>query len=244
MDFPQQQQPGRVSPDPEEDDDDVMMGGEPQQPQRPLGIEPSVLSTILDRINVRMLISNDERRRALAIKAAIKADDTLEPLSDMMYTQFALIDGDNVEQALTRARHLQHFREEYQINDTFEQAQEISKKFLKDHPGHMLSIAYNPMEGNYVVIYDQARLDAKKLNFHKEWQIFLAYGWYLYHALSPDLHAIRYVFCLCRTAAFLYLFFYVVPLPHLSFSRRLTSRIPPDKGSFSLPSVKGWTGKC
>lgn len=176
-----------------------MVDAEPQQAQQQLAANrqgemgTSVLSAILGCINVRMLISNEERSRALAIKAAIAADTTLENLSDMMYAQLALTDGDNLQQALDRARHLQQFREEYNITDSFTQAKDISQRFLKAHRGHMLSISYNAMEGNYVAIYDQARLDSKSLRLDKDWELFLAYGWYLYHALNPDLHAIRYV---------------------------------------------------
>ena len=187
-------------PVPDEDEADAeMMEVEPQQAQQQLAanhqveMETSVLSAILGRINVRMLLSNEERSRALAIRAAIAADATLENLSDMMYAQLALIDGDNLQDAVGRVRHLQQFREEYNIKDNFTQAQDISKRFLKAHRGHMLSISYNAMEGNYVAIYDQACLDTSSLRHDRDWELFLAYGWYLYHALSPDLHAIRCV---------------------------------------------------
>lgn len=55
----------------------------------------------------------------------------------------------------------------------------------------MLSIAYDTNVGNYVVVYDQARLDANKLKSDQDWELFFNYGWYLYHALCPDIHAIR-----------------------------------------------------
>ena len=127
-------------------------GEEAQQdppPQQQLeDISRGILNSIFESINVRMLISNDERRCALAIKAAILAEDGLEPLSDMMYAQLALVDRDNVQSAVERARHLQYFREEYDIKDTYEGGCEVSRKFLQHHRGHILSIAYNSVQGN------------------------------------------------------------------------------------------------
>lgn len=152
---------------------------------------PDMLTGLFSQLNVRMLISNEERRRALNIKAAIEACEDLEPISDMMCVQFAIKDGDDVDCAVQRARHLQTFRREYGIADEYEEGCEISKGFLKQHPGHILSIAYNALEGNYVIIYDQANFTDSVLKFDEQWRTMLGYGWYLYHALNPDIHAIR-----------------------------------------------------
>ena len=54
--------------------------------------------------------------------------------------------------------------------------------------------AYGCFSISDVIIYDQAKFDQSVLENDREgWPVFLAYGWYLYHAMSPDLHAIRYV---------------------------------------------------
>ena len=159
-------------------------------------IPPNLIEAILRTVNVRMLLSSQERQWALAIKAAILACDDLEPLSDMMYAQLALKDGDNVQSALQRARHLQLFRQEYEISDNFEEACAICKTMLQNHRGHILALAHNANDGNYVIIYDQARGDlGEVLNGDatgRAWRIFLASGWYLYHALTPDFLAMRY----------------------------------------------------
>jgi hypothetical protein len=152
---------------------------------------PAILSDLLSRVNVRMLLSEEERRRALSIKAAIEACDDLEPLSDMMYAQIAFVDQGDVESAVNRARHLQTFRQEYGVTDTYEQGAAISHAFLKQHPGHMLTMSYNPAEANYAVMYDQATFDDSILRNDQCWKIFIGYGWYLYHAVNPDLHAMR-----------------------------------------------------
>lgn len=155
-------------------------------------LSASILNTIFTHVNVRMLISNREKQQALAIKAAVNASEDIAPISDMMCAQFALIDGDDVQSAVNRARHLQIFRDQYKIQDTLDEGAEISRAFLKHHEGHILSIAYNNPMGNYVIIYDQANFNQSVLNTDKTgWPVFLAYGWYLYHAMSPDLHSIR-----------------------------------------------------
>jgi hypothetical protein len=152
---------------------------------------PAILNEIFSRVNVRMLLSDEERRRALAVKAAIEACEDLEPLSDMMYAQIAFVDQDDIESAVDRARHLQTFRQEYGVADTFEQGVALSGDFLKQHPGHMLTMAYHPTEGNYVIMYDQANFDDSILRDDRCFRTFIGYGWYLYHAVNPDLHAMR-----------------------------------------------------
>jgi len=204
----------------------------PQQQQEDAAVaaatamDADTLQQILARTNVKMLLSHDERRRALTIKAAVLADDELEPLSDMMYAQYAIVDGDNLEASLDRIRHLQLFREEYNIrgaSGNLEHASSISKAFLQQHPGHMLSIGYNAMDGNYVVIFDQARCELNALKYNEQWEIFLVYGWYLYQAICPDFHAIRYVTtCLLWWNLFLCGFLYAQLYFDLSIYRQGT----------------------
>lgn len=168
--------------------EDNQQGGAQYVPQ-------AIVNQILQNVNIKMLLYNQERNKALAIKAAIASCEDLEPVSDFLCVQLALKDGDDVEAAVRRARHLQTFRQEYDIQDSYEQGIEICQTFLRNHRGHILSIAYNASEGNYVIIYDQARGDIEDVLNNdptgRNWRTFLAFGWYLYHALSPDLHAAR-----------------------------------------------------
>ena len=47
-------------------------------------------------------------------------DDELDTLTDYMYyAQLALVDQDNTASALERIEHLQAFREEYNVQDTY-----------------------------------------------------------------------------------------------------------------------------
>ncbi|CAB9527212.1 hypothetical protein SEMRO_1958_G307870.1 [Seminavis robusta] len=146
---------------------------------------PELLAELLSQINVRMLISDNEKRQARAIKTAIEACDDLGPLSDMMYTQFAIMHGNDVELAVGRAQHLQVFREEYGVLDTFQQGIESFQAFLKQQPGHILSLIENPIEHNQVLLVDQVKFDDSILRDDEEWKTFVRLHWYLAAGLEP-----------------------------------------------------------
>lgn len=145
------------------------------------------------RHNPRMQLSEEERQHALAIKQAIEEDPDLDNLSDFQYVQFALVDQHDVEAAMHRAYHLQAFlKEEYKIrHDDIDYAMASVQTFIRQHSGVILSLAYNADEETYVLIYDLATFDQKRLQTPEDWRMFMSFVYFELTALNPDFYAIR-----------------------------------------------------
>lgn len=140
----------------------------------------------------RMKLTVQEAEWALNLKDAIAADPEVDPISDFMCAQIALMVKDDVEAGVHRAHHLQIFREEYAITDTLEQARKAIPAILELLPGVALSLSYNRSDGNYVFVYDMGAFDFKKaLKTPENAKILLSGIYYLCHCLCPDLEAIR-----------------------------------------------------
>lgn len=140
----------------------------------------------------RMDLTRQELQWALNLKAAIDADPEVDSISDFLCAQIALMVQDDVEEGVHRAHHLQIFRQEYSITDTFEQACQMIPAIIELLPGVALSLSYNRSDGNYVFVYDMGAFDFKKtLKTPENSQILLAGIFYICHALSPDLEAVR-----------------------------------------------------
>ena len=140
----------------------------------------------------RMQITATERQRALAIKRAISNDPEIDPVSDFTCAQLALIVEDDIESALERLLQMQGFREEYGIRDTVAEAVQTMAHYLSLMPGAHLSFAFNYEDGNYVIIYDNNKMDCDILQ-QRESNIrtSLAGSYYTLKALCPDLEAVR-----------------------------------------------------
>ncbi|CAB9528152.1 expressed unknown protein [Seminavis robusta] len=138
-----------------------------------------------------MNITEEERQQALAIKAAVVAEEDLDEIPDMRYAQLAIIDGDDVETAVDRVRHFQLFKDEYQLDDTAAQGSHVMRKFFNQHPNTVLSVSYNAIDGNYVYIYDQAKFNPNNIQTPDDWNTGLLYCYYPFQAMSPDLFSIR-----------------------------------------------------
>ena len=100
----------------------------------------------------RMELSDHERNLAINIKTAISSDPELDPVSDFMCAQLALVDGDNIESALARVHQLQCFREEYGIRDTVQDASKQIVDYIKLFPRLQLCFTFYNEGGNYVIV--------------------------------------------------------------------------------------------
>ena len=139
----------------------------------------------------RMNITREERRKALAIRDAIFNDPELEPVSDFMCAQLAIVEGSNIEAALERVRHLNHFREEYDIKDDIEDGIMCFLGLIQQFPKFHLSFTYHADNGNYVMVYDMACFDLKLLSSEKAVRNWLGGSYYSLTVLCPDLEAVR-----------------------------------------------------
>ncbi|CAB9504257.1 expressed unknown protein [Seminavis robusta] len=140
---------------------------------------------------LRMTLSTEERRWARFVKKCIEETPDLDPMSDFWYAQISLLD-DDADEVLARVYKLQVFQKEYKIIESLGQAQQILRKFIDLFPGYLLALEYYPPEGNYVLTLDLARLYTSVLDTHKDgFEIFLKAMYYIYHAMAPDLLAVR-----------------------------------------------------
>lgn len=95
----------------------------------------------------RMDLTVEECEQAWAIRRAIEAIPELDNLSDFMYCHFAIIVGEDVEDAVQRAHHLQSFREEYRIMDTHTEGRKYLRRLLQLAPEYFLD--WNFQEDSY-----------------------------------------------------------------------------------------------
>lgn len=140
----------------------------------------------------RMQITATERQRALAIKRAISNDPEIDPVSDFMCAQMALVVQDDIEGGLERLLHMQEFRKEYDIKDTAVEAVQTITRCLTLMPGSHLSFSFHYDEGIYVMIFDNAKFTADTIQLHdRHIRTQLAGSYYSLSALCPDLEAVR-----------------------------------------------------
>jgi len=154
-------------------------------------------------------LTEQERQDALALKAAVEADDALVNLDDFQYVQFVLAkshyvpnhndntDHDNnttgrhLEALLEAVAGLQAFKEEYNIHDTMEDGMEVLRGFMRLQPLALLSVAYDEEFQNYGLIYDRSRCNFRKPKTPEDWHIFLGCPYYLFNSFCPDFHSMR-----------------------------------------------------
>lgn len=140
----------------------------------------------------RMDLSAQEIQWARQIKTAIQADAELDTVSDYACAQLAIIEENNTERALERARHMQHLKEEYGIRDDYQDGSQRILETLHLFPEVFLSFAMNVREGNYCFVYDISKFEIHNLTKRLGgFEIFLCGGFYMCHAMSMDLEAIR-----------------------------------------------------
>ncbi|CAB9511099.1 expressed unknown protein [Seminavis robusta] len=100
--------------------------------------------------------------------------------------------GQDIDNVLDRARHLQAFRQEYGITETVASGRFIDQEFIKLLPGYSLSFTFNHDTGHYVQVIDLAKFyQAKVLSTPGAVETWLAAVYHLQNALNPDFHAIR-----------------------------------------------------
>jgi hypothetical protein len=149
------------------------------------------LAPVVRPICSRMELSARERDLAIHIKQAIANTADLDPVSDFMCAQLALMDGDNIEQALHRVHHLQCFKEEYGILDTVQDGTRCFEAYIDLFPRIHLSLAYCQESGEYVIIYDNTQFETSRLNSEERLRTWLGGVFYTCHVVTPDFAAMR-----------------------------------------------------
>lgn len=139
----------------------------------------------------RMQLTEEERGWALDIKDAIEMFPELDNLSDFVYATLAVAVKDNVEDAVRRAHQLQAFREEYGLKDTLQESQHIIAKAVQQHPSLCYDVSFHPKQGKYILVQDIAAFSPTEEPTTQQVEDFAIFGYYLLHALFPDLESTR-----------------------------------------------------
>jgi hypothetical protein len=153
---------------------------------------PIVVRPIYSHLDPRrMELSPQERDLAINIKQAIADAADLDPVSDFMCAQLALIDGDNMDKAIHRVHHLQCVKEEYGILDTVQDARKCFEANMDLFPRIHLCLAYLKESGEYIMVFDNAKFEYRLLNSEERIRNWMGGVYYNCHLLCSDFAAIR-----------------------------------------------------
>lgn len=142
--------------------------------------------------NPRMELSEEEVEWAIAIKNAILGLPDVDNLPDFMYGQLALIDKGDVDYAVQRAYGLQHLREEYDLQDTYEHACRTVKESIATFPGFYLDFSFVERDDCYAFVCDMKGFDIKRLMGNPNGDALYVGGeYYMLHSMCPDFASIR-----------------------------------------------------
>ena len=135
----------------------------------------------------RMRLSNEEIQWAIAIKKAVAGIPELDPLSDYMCAQLAIVEKDNLFGAIAAARALQTLREEYHFIDSYEMAVAGLRKVVQANPRKFLLFCFSTNERRYVLAHDTCQ----RVSDAEDLQTYMAGAYYLYQTMSMDFESIR-----------------------------------------------------
>lgn len=139
----------------------------------------------------RMKLTSEEYLWALDIMRAIKAIPEIDNLSDFFYAQLAIICENDVEDAVNRARALQYFRQEYDVQNTVEDGHRAIHNMVGLMPNFYLSFQFSPADGTYCVIHDDTKVETMTINTPEKITSMCAGSYYVMVLNGPDLESIR-----------------------------------------------------
>jgi hypothetical protein len=169
---------------------------EAQQQDVTLGAdEGQNIAQVLPFSDDRMEIQFQERRRAREIRAAVREDPKLQPMSDFMYAHFAIVslmEETDVAVVLSKIRQVQHLKRENGIFDNYVHGKQAVSQMLTGMVARMhLAFGYDSVEQAYFHVTDITKFDPDLLSDPAKTRAWLTAEYYLNHAHYPDLEAIR-----------------------------------------------------
>lgn len=139
----------------------------------------------------RMELLDAQRTWALSIKEAIEADPEADNLSDFWYAQLAIVDRNDLEEAMCHAIDMQSFRQEYDIKDNMEDAKKSVWEFMTLFENFTISFSYCKRTQGYIWVNDIPAQDFSVLVSEKEWRSYLAAIYYIHQAMNSDFLSIN-----------------------------------------------------
>lgn len=193
----------------DEDDERMMIDGLPEinnidglqdgdELPLPPEVEESLPAIMGPDDPLRMKLTRQELEWALDIKDVMEMMPELDNLNDFWYAQYAIICEDDIEDAVTRALALQHFRQEYKIVDEYPYAHRKMTSLIIDlMPRQWLSFSFSYADGNYVMIFDMTKFDTTNLTTTQQQDDMFASIYYMQSACCPDLESVRKGYTCC-----------------------------------------------
>lgn len=133
--------------------------------------------------------TEEELGWARAIKCAALAKE-LEPVSDMLYLQMAVVSKAKVKKAVKRLEKLQEFRRKYNIIDAeTDDAVALLRGSYALFPGFLGAIGRDS-EGRAVLVSHVSKYLPAKLE-PDEWRTMLVAGYYMFNAFNADVEEVR-----------------------------------------------------
>ncbi|CAB9500044.1 expressed unknown protein [Seminavis robusta] len=140
----------------------------------------------------RMELTRDEYQWAVSLKEAVQSDPELDVISDFMLTQIAVVEEGNMESAMDRVYKLQHYRQEYDVLDSFSESKRRLRELMKLMPGHILYLGFSPQDSNYMLALDFTKVKASAFTSIDATKSYFAGLYYLHHTINPDMAAVRH----------------------------------------------------
>ncbi|CAB9530245.1 expressed unknown protein [Seminavis robusta] len=139
----------------------------------------------------RMQLTQEEYQWAVSLKEAVQSDPELDVISDFMLTQIAVVEEGNMESAIDRVYKLQHYRQEYDVLDTFSESKRRLRELMQLMPGHILYVGFSPLDSNYMGALDFTKMNPSALSSIRGTKSLFAGLYYINHTINPDLAAVR-----------------------------------------------------
>lgn len=141
--------------------------------------------------SISRLLTPKERGWTNELEAAIQNSQEDFKLSDFELAAHAIVAKENTELALKRIRRLAKFKETYNISNdmTVFQAIQLLHKFVHANPGFLQAFGVDTYHRHVLVFRLQALKYPPPFNHSEEDQFAALY--YIFHALQPDLDAVR-----------------------------------------------------
>ena len=163
---------------------------------------PHLLSSIPSQLalptNPAMMLTDQERTWALAIKEKVNTSDSFQPLTDMECAHYAIIARGNIAEALVRIEGMQTFREVYNIDDSPEQGVYYLEQYELLFPRALLHLDICPETNAGIWVFDFGAHHAKKglsPNSTKgpdfNWEVSVMASYYMFIVIQPTLASIR-----------------------------------------------------
>jgi hypothetical protein len=151
------------------------------------------------RVDETMKLSDQELELAKEIKTAVKTRPEIEPLTDMMYGQFAImalleLDGAiDMASLLDQIHRLQCVREEHRIQGSYASGCHAMEKYItiNERPDFVLSFSYTATLGTHTLVLDFTKFDATILSDYDRNDTWMASVYYMFHAAYPNFDAMR-----------------------------------------------------